>query len=65
MTNPDSKTKPTGLDREFLMTYLGYVLDELEQVNETSAALVKMAILSLGDETSVVPSEAGHDPLFG
>lgn len=45
-------------DRATLIMYLRYALDDLAKVNETSAALVRMAIVSLEEETSTVPEPA-------
>ncbi len=48
----------TPPDRATLITYLRYALEDLGKVNETSAALVRMAIFSLEEETSMVPQMA-------
>jgi hypothetical protein len=44
-------------DRHSLIAYLRYAVEELAVVNETSAALVRMAISSLEEEVTIVPSE--------
>jgi len=44
-------------DRHSLIAYLRYAVEELSVVNETSAALVRMAISSLEEEVTIVPSE--------
>ena len=44
-------------DRDMLVEYLRYAIDDLAALNETSAALVRMAIVSLKEETRLVPSE--------
>lgn len=51
-------------EREVLIAYLSYVLDDLELMNETSAELVRMAIACLNDGASMVPPLADQDPLF-
>ena len=48
-------------DRHLLAVYLSYALEELTLINETSAALVRMAIASLNEETSMVPSDEEAD----
>jgi hypothetical protein len=47
-------------DRHSLIAYLRYVVEELAVVNETSAALVRMAITSLEEEVTIVPSESTY-----
>jgi hypothetical protein len=66
--HPDNQMCPTTPqmahqlpDRHLLAVYLGYALEELTLVNETSAALVRMAIASLNEETSMVPSDQEAD----
>jgi hypothetical protein len=44
-------------DHDMLVEYLRYAIDDLAALNETSAALVRMAIVSLKEETRLVPSE--------
>lgn len=44
--------------RATLITYLRYAVDDLAKINETSAALVRMAIVSLEEEISTVPELA-------
>lgn len=57
----DHQAEPQNPDRHLLAAYLHYALDELALVNETSALLVKLAIASLTEETSVVPSDQGEN----
>jgi hypothetical protein len=57
----DNQTAHQVPDRHLLAAYLSYALEELALVNETSAALVRMAIESLNEETSMVPSDQDAD----
>jgi hypothetical protein len=57
----DDRTACQVPDRHLLAAYLNYALEELVLVNETSAALVRMAIESLNEETSMVPSDQDAD----
>jgi hypothetical protein len=57
----DNQTAHQVPDRHLLAAYLSYALEELTLVNETSAALVRMAIESLNEETSMVPLDQDAD----
>jgi hypothetical protein len=58
-----SNIKRVPTDRDLLIAYLRYVLDELDRVNETSADLVRMAIQCLGEGAAAVPPQADGDVL--
>jgi len=53
----DDRTSAIRPDRQSLIAYLQYALAELAAVNETSAALVRMAIFSLEEEVAIVPPD--------
>jgi len=53
----DDRTGAIQPDRQSLIAYLQYALAELAAVNETSAALVRMAIFSLEEEVAIVPPD--------
>jgi len=53
----DDRISSVQSDRQSLIAYLQYVVAELAAINETSAALVRMAIFSLEEEVAIVPPD--------
>ena len=62
MTIEHDIARELGPDRHTLIAYLRYAVEELAVVNETSAALVRMAIFSLAEEVTTVPSDENTYP---